>query len=68
MANWNRNIDDIIEWADGSFDAVYINENTGDTEFAPATASQIAAYKKYVKWVEDGRPDFVISISSFIGG
>jgi len=68
MTNWNRNVDDILEWADGSFDAVYINENTGDTEFVPATANQIAAYKRWVEWVEAGRPPITISLSSFVNG
>ena len=68
MDNWTTSICDIIEWADGSFDAVYTHDITGDMEFKPATTSQIAAYKEYVKWIEAGRPDFVISMSSLIGG
>jgi len=68
MTNWNRNVDDILEWADGSFDAVYFNEHTGEREFAPATANQIAAYKRYVDWVEAGRAPITISLSSFVNG
>jgi len=68
MDNWTTSIYDVIEWADGSFDQVYTHDVTGDMEFRPATAKQVAAYKDYVKWVEAGRPDLVISMSSLIGG
>lgn len=64
MANWQYT-GDCIEWADGSFDAVY-NNDAGEVEWMPATSMQIAAYKRHKQWVADGCPDVTIAFS--IGG
>ena len=68
MDNWTTSIYDMIEWADGSFDAVYTNDINGDMEFKPATENQIAAYKRWVEWVQAGRPDITVSFASVIRG
>ena len=64
--NWDRNSDDCIEWADGSIDAVYVNQVTGDAEWRPATQYQIEAYRRHKEWVAAGCPDMVLSLYDFI--
>lgn len=64
MDNWQYT-GDCIEWADGSFHAVYSND-AGDVEWMPATSMQIAAYKRHKEWVANGRPDVTIAFP--IGG
>ena len=65
--NWDCNIE-CIEWADGSIDAVYVNQVTGDVEWRAATQYQIEAHKRHKEWVAAGCPDFTISFSDMIRG
>ncbi len=67
MENWQRLSGDCIEWADGSIDAVYSNE-AGDVEWKPATAMQIAAYKRHKEWMAQGCPDIVVKMNNLFGG
>lgn len=66
--HWNFNVDDFIEWADGSIDVVWTNAATGEAEFKPATPNQIEMIKRHKAWVEAGRPDCIFSLSEIIGG
>jgi len=66
MENWTGTIGDLLEWGDGSFDVVYVNEVTGDMEWKPATAKQIEAHKRHQEWIAAGCPDVTLSLSNFI--
>jgi len=66
MDNWQYTLD-FIEWADGSFDAVYSND-AGDVEWKPATPAQIAAYKRHKEWVAQGCPAIVIRMNDIFTG
>ena len=67
MTDWHHSIGDCIEWADGSIDAVYTNEATGEAEWKPATSKQMEMYERHKAWVEAGCPDLTISLSEITG-
>ena len=68
MTDWDFNVDDFIEWADGSIDIVWTNAATGEAEFKPATPHQIEMVKRHQAWVKAGRPDVTIPLSETLGG
>tara|TARA_R110002020_G_scaffold47706_2_gene135772 strand:+ start:2443 stop:2652 length:210 start_codon:yes stop_codon:yes gene_type:complete len=68
MSNWViASLDDFIIWGDGSIDAVFTNELTGDVEWRPATPSQIAMYKQHKAWVDAGCPAETFTLSEILG-
>jgi hypothetical protein len=66
--HWNFNVDDFIEWADGSIDIVWTNAATGEAEFKPATPHQIEMVKRHQAWVKAGCPAETISLSKILDG
>jgi hypothetical protein len=66
MTDWDFNVDNFIEWADGSVDAVYVNQTTGDAEWRPATPCQAQMFARHKEWVAAGRPDMRVTLSEII--
>jgi hypothetical protein len=63
---WDHFVGDCIEYKDGSIDAVYVNEASGDVELKPATAKQIEAYNRHKEWVAAGCPDVWTSLDELL--
>ena len=66
MNDWDWNVDDCIEWADGSVDAVWTNAETGEAEFRPASPAQIGMWERHKQWIADGKPDVFIPLSELL--